>query len=301
MRFGRIFLFGTAAFVLVTVTPALEADAAKPRPIDRVRQAPSPPQTTDKIVGGEPAEAGRFPFQVALIDANVAEGNEQRGQFCGGSLIGSRWVLTAAHCVPNTAPTEVDVYIGSTVLPTGGGNGSGALGVRRSVERIVSHQNYDDSTSDNDIALLKLIDAAPDQLRPAMPATLEQDGALGAPGKEVTVIGWGATNEGGATTATLMEVEVTAQDVELCEDNYQAVVPTAQITENMWCAGETEGDKDSCQGDSGGFIGAPAGDGRWVQLGVVSWGIGCARPQLFGVYTRVANYGDWIEEIQQRF
>jgi secreted trypsin-like serine protease len=210
-------------------------------------------------------------------------------------------VLTAAHCVPNTTAEEVDVYIGSTVLPTGGGAGGGALGVRRSMERIISHQGYDDATHDNDIALLKLREVAPDQLKPAMPAMLEQDGMLGAPGKKVTVIGWGAMREGGGTTPRLMEVEVTAQDQEVCEDNYQAVAPGIRITQNMWCAGVPEGGKDSCQGDSGGFIGAPATDGRWIQLGVVSWGIGCARPELFGVYTRVANYGAWIREVKQRF
>ena len=64
----------------------------------------------------------------------------------------------------------------------------------------------------------------------------------------------------------------------------------------MWCAGEPEGGKDSCQGDSGGFIGAWMGNGQWVQLGIVSWGVGCARPDLFGVYTRVANYATWVEE-----
>jgi secreted trypsin-like serine protease len=69
----------------------------------------------------------------------------------------------------------------------------------------------------------------------------------------------------------------------------------------MFCAGEPEGGKDSCQGDSGGFIGAPLGDGRFVQLGIVSWGFGCARPDLFGVYTRVARYQPWVGQIMQSF
>jgi secreted trypsin-like serine protease len=299
----RALLLGAAGLTVLTPLPGLAADAAvKTRPIDRVlKQGEPPPETTDKIVGGELADPGKFPFQVALIAASTAEGREQRGQFCGGSLIGTRWVLTAAHCIPDTTPEEVDVYIGSTVLPTGTGDTSGALGVRRSVERIIAHQSYDDRTSDNDIALLKLREAAPDQLRPAMPAMAETESSLGATGGKVTVIGWGATQEGSGTTPRLMEVEVTVQDRALCEANYRAVAPGTRITENMWCAGVPEGGKDSCQGDSGGFIGAPTADGRWVQLGVVSWGIGCARPELFGVYTRVGNYGAWIGEVQQRF
>ena len=90
------------------------------------------------------------------------------------------------------------------------------------------------------------------------------------------------------------------QDPALCEANYQAAVPGSDITSNMFCAGEPAGGKDSCQGDSGGFIGA-AKDGGFVQLGVVSWGIGCARPELFGVYTRVGNYGDWVKKIMASF
>ena len=272
------------------------------RPIDRVKPGVAPADTTtQKIVGGQPAKPGRYPFQVALIQAGTPAGREHQGQFCGGALVDKAWVLTAAHCVPDTRPDEVDVYIGSTVLPSGQAGTSGQLGVRRHVSQMVSHQRYDASSHDNDIALLKLSDPAPDQLAPAIVATAELDQANAKPGAEVVVIGWGATQEGGSRTPRLMEVKVRVQDRALCESNYQAAVPAARITENMFCAGAPEGGKDSCQGDSGGFIGAPQAEGRFVQLGVVSWGVGCARPKLFGVYTRVGNYESWVKETMAAF
>jgi secreted trypsin-like serine protease len=282
--------------------PALAQPAARQRPVDQAKPRWAPSEaTTEKIVGGQPADPGRYPFQVALIASQVPVGQEHFGQFCGGALIDKSWVLTAAHCVPNTQPNEVDVYIGSTVLPSGQGAGGGQLGVRRHVSKIVSHQQYVDSTHDNDIALLKLTDPAPDQLAPAAVATAAHETSHAATGAKVVVIGWGATAEGASTTPRLMEVEVSVQDRALCEGNYQTVVPSTHITENMFCAGEPEGGKDSCQGDSGGFLGAPLADGKFVQLGVVSWGFGCARPDLFGVYTRVARFQAWVAEIMQSF
>jgi secreted trypsin-like serine protease len=277
------------------------------RPVDQATKrleqglAAEEPGTTAKIVGGITAPAGKFPFQTALIVSRTPEGSEHLGQFCGGSLIAQEWVLTAAHCVPDTEPGEVDIYVGSSVLPSGGPSSGAAGGVRSAVDEIVVHEAYDPETSDNDIALLHVTGPIPAQLRTATAATPAHDKQFVFPLGDAVVIGWGATAEGGRTTPQLMRVWVDIQDSKQCEANYQEVIPSLKITDNMICAGLPEGGQDSCQGDSGGFLGAPLGNGEYVQLGVVSFGVGCARPKLFGVYTRVANYADWIKEQMASF
>jgi secreted trypsin-like serine protease len=299
-----IHLTGTVACsVLAIVISAGQSMAQdRARPVDqaksRVEQGTlaSPPTTTTKIVGGIAAPAGKFPFQTALVFSGTPVGSEHFGQFCGGSLIAQDWVLTAAHCVPGTQPAEVDVFVGSNVLPSGGGGAPTAGGARIHVRDIIVHDAYDPATSDNDIALLRLQGPAPADLATAIPATAELDAKYAMPLGDAVVIGWGATTEGGNTTPQLMRVWVDIQDTASCEANYQVAIPGTDITDNMFCAGLPEGGQDSCQGDSGGFIGAPVGDNKYVQLGVVSWGIGCARPKLFGVYTRVSKYAAWIAE-----
>jgi secreted trypsin-like serine protease len=97
-----------------------------------------------------------------------------------------------------------------------------------------------------------------------------------------------------------MRVDVTVQDRDVCETNYKEAIPATVITRNMFCAGRPEGTVDSCQGDSGGYIGTLI-EGKHHVLGIVSWGIGCARPKLFGVYTVVANYIEWVKETEAEF
>jgi len=282
------------------------------------QEAAQDPQVRDfqiepKIVGGQPAKAGEFPFQVALIRRTTAVGDEFSGQFCGGTAIARRWVLTAAHCsrtrvfgqIVEKKAEDIDVYAGVTALPDGGAASPPAQAQRVKVTKLFRHPSYDLDTTDNDISLLQLERDLPDAILKVEPARAEHDNILGVTGMSLTVIGWGATSQGGSGSPNLMKARVEVQERAVCEANYDAFLgnlPSAGdpvITEQMFCAGRPEGGIDSCQGDSGGFIGAPLGGGRWVQLGVVSWGIGCAQPQLFGVYSRVARLRQWLETTMQ--
>jgi len=287
---GLLFTLAMCSTSVWAENPVRPVDQAKKRAVEKT--AAPPPSTTTKIVGGHPVPSGKFPFQVALLSSGTQEGFELFGQFCGGSLIDRNWVLTAAHCVPNTAPGDIDVYVGSHVLPGDGVAIAG--GVRSYVDDIIVHEKYDPATNDNDIALLHLTGPIPPDVKTARVATAELDKKYAFPMGDAVVIGWGRTTEGSSSSPNLMRVWVDIQDRDLCESNYQSVIPGVDITDNMLCAGMPSGGMDSCQGDSGGFLGAPLGGGEYVQLGVVSWGVGCARPNLFGVYTRVGNYADWI-------
>lgn len=220
-----------------------------------------------KIVGGTEAAAGEFPFIVSMQSSYY-------GHFCGGSLIAKNWVLTAAHCVDGITPSSILIGLQN--------QSDTSKAERFTPAKIIKHPSWDSNVMNYDYALIKL--SGESKYPPVKLNTKDITGDT-----TFTVAGWGVTSESSQSVSKkLLKVDVPFVDQQTCSLAYPD-----SITDNMLCAGFKDGGKDSCQGDSGGPLVMGSGSSR-VLVGVVSWGEGCARPNKYGVYSKVKNAVDWI-------
>ncbi|KAL5288476.1 betaTry family protein [Megaselia abdita] len=227
------------------------------------------PKLDGRIVGGQPTTIEAHPYQVSLF-------NNGGSHFCGGSLVSARTVVTAAHCTAGANANRLQVRLGSTSRSSGG--------VVVGVSSIRSNENYNSKTYANDIAVLILDRAVEftDAIQPISLASVDP-----APGSLAVVTGWGSLKEGGFTLpTTLQEVLVDIISRTSCQQSYGK---SYEINSSMICAAAPG--KDACQGDSGGPL--VSVDKREL-IGVVSWGIGCARSNYPGVYGAVPDLRSWV-------
>ncbi|MFJ8961203.1 S1 family serine peptidase [Lentzea sp. NPDC102401] len=222
----------------------------------------TPAHAAPRIVGGEVVDdAGEVPWMVALT---TSSGH----QFCGGALLGPGQVVTAAHCVHGRAPGSITVVGGRLDLRTDGGSTS----VGTSYELV---DGYSTPSRGKDIALLALAEPMPYRTLPVAAAGVYMNGSVGV------VYGWGRQAENDTAKSPLLHKAY----VPIMSDEQCAATYARYDAQAMFCAGYPDGGIDACVDDSGGpFV----VDGRLA--GIVSWGIGCARPNAPGVYTRVTTY-----------
>ena len=222
-------------------------------------------------------------MQVALLFF----GSELYRQQCGGSLVGTRYVITAAHCTARLSPGDLKIRVGDTNLA----EEFEALAFTVDVKTIIQHPDFNNRTLQNDIAILEMSDSIALDIYPHIkPACLPDAGAT-FPGA-ATVTGWGTVASGSFQNSWLHEADLTVFPDGDCG------VMNSVMTEDMMCAGLKEGGKDSCQGDSGGPLVAvdPANYHALSLVGVVSWGRGCGDPRYLGVYAEVSHFSHWLRE-----
>lgn len=244
-----------------------------------------------RIVGGTNASPGEYPW-AAYFENPIGGGYVG---ICGGSLISAHYVLTAGHCCVGEDGEEAPVRAGQIVsiggyyltdMEQGYPAGYDGAGEQLTIEATYLPHDFNLSTLFNDLCIVELPQASSVVNRIQLNFNDTQDLS-----GTVTVIGWGVTSENGSQPNVLQQVSVPIVPHAECVADYEG---SAIITNNMICAGlQNTGGKDSCQGDSGGALFKKTNNG-YLQIGIVSFGDGCAQPLFPGVYTRVSSYQDFI-------
>ncbi|XP_069687385.1 trypsin-1-like [Periplaneta americana] len=235
-----------------------------------------------RIIGGRDAYPGEVPFQVS-IQRKYYFGN---GSFhwCGGTIIDSEHIITAAHCLSGIPVEELIVFAGVLNKTW---QSSESTKVVRNVTQVFLHEDFVYEKYLNDIAIMKVSPAFPEDNSALQPMQLRKEEA--PLGLNCTTSGWGLLDsEEYPDILQIVSVPYIPEDE--CRQIYELNNYTEnEIYPGMTCAGYEQGGKDACAGDSGGPLQCGG-----LLTGIVSWGAGCAEPNYPGVYADVVYYKEWI-------
>ncbi|XP_007890902.1 atrial natriuretic peptide-converting enzyme isoform X2 [Callorhinchus milii] len=231
-----------------------------------------------RILGGRNSRLGRWPWHCSLQA-------DHSGHLCGCALIGSKWVLTVAHCFED----REDADIWNIVFGINNMDHPSEFRQVRKVKRIILHPRYKRKVDDFDISLVELIEEVTETSY-VRPVCLPSKDQVVEPDTYCFITGWG--NMGNRFPAKLQEGEVRIIGLDRC----QALFDIKTITSRMLCAGYEGGTVDSCKGDSGGPLVCEQPGKKWTLFGLTSWGSDCGS-NLFGpgIYSNVTHFVEWIE------
>ncbi|KAG8441158.1 hypothetical protein GDO86_006773 [Hymenochirus boettgeri] len=261
---------------------------AVPRCSNCGTRRPPPPQY--RIMGGKEADITSHPWQAAIFYVSRRFPGEHF--LCGGTLIHSCWVLSAAHCFADSiSRSQLRVIFGRTLRAVAGDEEQKFF-----VDQLYVHPQFDEDTYDNDIALIKLRSTSgtcAKETESTRPVCIPDPGLTLPEWTECEMSGYGKHEEFSMTFSDhLKEGHIRLYPDRLCTSER---LSDHKVTPNMLCAGDTRNLDDACKGDSGGPL-VCSYKGRMHLLGIVSWGIGCGKKDVPGVYTRVTRYVNWIRE-----
>ncbi|XP_052896951.1 mucin-5AC [Anopheles moucheti] len=270
-------------FLTTSTLPTLEG--IDYRSVCGKRMFPEP-----RIVGGTKAAFGRWPWQISLRQWRTSTYLHK----CGAALLNENWAITAAHCVDNVPPSDLLLRLGEYDLALE----EEPYGYQeRRVQIVASHPQFDPRTFEYDLALLRFYE--PVIFQPNIIPVCVPENDENFIGRTAFVTGWGRLYEDGPLPSVLQEVTVPVIENKICETMYRSAGYIEHIPHIFICAGWKKGGYDSCEGDSGGPMVIQRPDKRFLLAGVISWGIGCAEPNQPGVYTRISEFRDWINQILQ--